>query len=51
MKHIPSGGAANQILAWSANGTAKWENLSNIEVSTEDMLAYGVEWDVTVSDP
>lgn len=50
MKHIPSGGAANQILAWSANGTAKWENLSNIEVSTEDMLAYGVEWDVTVSD-
>ena len=51
LKHIPSGGAANQILAWSANGTAKWENLSNIEVSTEDMLAYGVEWDVTVSDP
>ena len=51
MKHIPSGGAANQILAWGANGTAKWENLSNIEVSTEDMLAYGVEWDVTVSDP
>ena len=51
MKHIPSGGAANQVLAWSANGTAKWENLSNIEVSTEDMLAYGVEWDVTVSDP
>lgn len=51
MKHIPSGGAANQILAWSANGTAKWENLSNIEVSMEDMLAYGVEWDITVSDP
>ena len=51
MKHIPSGGTANQILAWSANGTAKWENLSNIEVSTEDMLAYGVEWDITVSDP
>ena len=51
LKHIPSGGAANQILAWSANGTAKWENLSNIEVSTEDMLAYGVEWDITVSDP
>lgn len=47
LKHIPSGGAANQILAWSANGTAKWENLSNIEVST----AYGVEWDITVSDP
>ena len=51
LKHIPSGGNANQILAWSANGTAKWENLSNIEVSTEDMLAYGVEWDITVSDP
>lgn len=51
MKHIPSGGAANQILAWASNGTAKWENLSNIEVSTEDLLAYGVEWDITVSDP
>ena len=51
LKHIPSGGAANQILAWSANGTAKWENLSNIEASTEDMLAYGVEWDITVSNP
>lgn len=51
MKHIPSGGAANQILAWAANGTAKWENLSNIEVSTEDLLAYGVEWDTTVADP
>ena len=51
MKHIPSGGAANQILAWASNGTAKWENLSNIEVSTEDLLAYGVEWDTTVADP
>ena len=51
MKHIPSGGAANQILAWASNGTAKWENLSNIEVSTEDLLACGVEWDITESDP
>ena len=51
LKHIPAGGAANQILAWDSNGTAKWENLSNIEVTTEDLLAYGVEWDVTVADP
>ena len=51
LKHIPAGGAANQILAWDSNGTAKWENLSNIEVTTEDLLAYGVEWDITVADP
>lgn len=25
-KHIPSGGSANQILGWSADGTAKWVN-------------------------
>lgn len=25
-KHIPAGGSANQILGWSANGTAKWVN-------------------------
>ena len=23
-KHIPSGGAAGQILGWSADGTAQW---------------------------
>ena len=51
MEHIPSGGTANQILAWSADGAAKWENLSNIEGPTEDILAYGVEWNTTVSDP
>lgn len=25
-KHIPAGGSANQILGWSADGTAKWVN-------------------------
>ena len=51
LRHIPSGGAPNNILAWDSEGTAKWENLSNIEVSTDDLLAYGVQWDTTVSDP
>ena len=26
IKHIPAGGAAGQILGWSADGTAKWVN-------------------------
>ena len=51
LRHIPSGGAPNNILAWDSEGTAKWENLSNIEISTDDLLAYGVQWDTTVSDP
>lgn len=25
-KHIPAGGSAGQILVWSEDGTAKWEN-------------------------
>ena len=33
-KHIPAGGSANQILRWSATGTAKWDNELITEVST-----------------
>lgn len=51
MKHIPSGGAANQVLAWESNGTARWDSIANLGTTTEDMLAYGVEWDTSVSDP
>lgn len=28
-KHIPSGGASNQILSYSAGGTAKWSSICN----------------------
>lgn len=34
-KHIPSGGSSGQILAWSANGTAKWENITRTTGSSE----------------
>ena len=51
LKHIPSGGAANQVLAWESNGTARWDSIVNLGTTTEDMLAYGVEWDTSVSDP
>ena len=51
LKHIPSGGAANQVLAWESNGTARWDSIANLGTTTEDMLAYGVEWDTSVSDP
>lgn len=50
LKHIPSGGAANQILAWESNGTARWDSIANLGITTEDMLAYGVEWDTSVTD-
>lgn len=32
-KHIPSGGSANQILRWSADGTAVWSNENNTTYS------------------
>lgn len=51
LKHIPSGGAANQVLAWESNGTARWDSIANLGTTTEDMLAYGVEWDTSVLDP
>ena len=35
-KHIPSGGAAGQILKWSADGTAEWANESQTTYTASD---------------
>lgn len=48
-KHIPAGGHERQILAWKADGEAQWDDLAF--TGLEELLAYGVEWDVTVADP
>lgn len=48
---IPKEGHERQILAWKASGEAKWEDLANIFTNLEDMLAYGVQFDMTVADP
>lgn len=48
---IPGGGHERQILAWKEDGTAKWDDLANMFTGLEELLAYGVEWDVTVADP
>ena len=50
-KHIPAGGHERQILSWKADGQAQWEDISNVFTGLEELLAYGVEWDVTVADP
>lgn len=47
---IPKEGHEKQILAWKASGEAKWEDLSNI-FNLEEVLAYGVQFDMTVADP
>ena len=39
---IPKEGHKKQILAWKANGEAKWEDLANIFTGLEEVLAYGV---------
>ncbi len=48
---IPKEGHKKQILAWKANGEAKWEDLANIFTGLEEVLAYGVQFDTTVADP
>lgn len=50
-KHIPAGGHERQILAWESDGTAKWDDLSNMFTGLEELLAYGVEWKDSVADP
>lgn len=45
-KHIPAGGTTGQVLMNGGDGIAVWEN-----INIEDLLSYGVEWDVTVADP
>ena len=51
LNHIPDGGHERQILAWQADGKAKWTNTSNVFTGLEDLLSYGVEWDVNVASP
>lgn len=48
---IPKEGHERQILAWKANGEAKWEDLANIFTGLEEVVAYGVQFDMTVADP
>lgn len=48
---IPKEGHERQILSWKANGEAKWDDLANVFTGLEEILAYGVEWDTTSSDP
>lgn len=51
-KHIPSGGAAGQILEWKSSGEAQWADLPTVPLPMlKDVLAYGVEWDQNVGDP
>lgn len=51
INHIPEGGHERQILSWESDGKAKWDDMSNLFTGLEELLAYGVEWDVTVADP
>ncbi len=48
---IPKEGHERQILAWKASGEAKWEDLANMFTGLEEVLGYGVQFDVAVSDP
>lgn len=48
---IPKEGHERQILAWKANGEAKWEDLATMFTGLEEILAYGVQFDRTVADP
>lgn len=38
-KHIPSGGSANQILKWSADGTAVWSNEVNTHYTSKNIVS------------
>lgn len=51
LNHIPSGGKDRQVLAYQADGKAYWENLNNLFPGLEEILAYGVEWNVNEADP
>lgn len=48
---IPKEGHERQILAWKANGEAKWEDLASMFTGLEEVLCYGVQFDITVADP
>lgn len=51
VKHIPSGGAAGQILEWKSSGEAQWVGAVSLFPGFENVLAYGVEWKQNVKDP
>ena len=51
LNHIPAGGHEKQILVWDEDGKAKWEYPASVFTGLEEILAYGVEWDTTASDP
>ena len=38
-KHIPSGGSTNQILRWSADGTAVWSNEVNTHYTSKNIVS------------
>lgn len=38
-KHIPAGGSSGQILRWSADGTAVWDNDNNTDTKVTNTLA------------
>lgn len=48
---IPKEGHERQILAWKASGEAKWTDLASIFTGLEEVLCYGVQFDMTVADP
>lgn len=48
---IPKEGHERQILAWKASGEAKWEDLASMFTGLEEVLCYGVQFDMTVADP
>lgn len=49
-KHLPAGGTKGQVV--THNGTkATWEYLTNMFIGLEEVLAYGVQFDITVADP
>ena len=50
-KHIPTGGSANQVLTWKANGEAQWSDAPSVTVgkATADALG-GIKVGYTTSD-
>ena len=48
---IPKEGHERQILAWKASGEAKWEDMISMFTGLEEVLCYGVQFDMTVADP
>ena len=48
---VPKGGSERQILSWKGSGEAKWEDLANMFTGLEEVLGYGVQFDITVADP